>query len=126
MRAHRHTKAIDYVRVSCEQQASEGVSSDAQKHKLRDYCRAMDIELLDIIADEGYSASTLKRPGLQVALSMLKRGQAHSLIVVKLDPTKQMLDCLALWSYRPGNESALNTICGQPLFDCALTQPKCH
>ncbi|PSM31761.1 recombinase family protein [Haliangium sp. UPWRP_2] len=85
MRAQRNTKAVGYVRVSSEQQASEGVSLDAQKHKLRDYCRAMDIDLVDIIADEGYSASTLKRPGLQVALSMLKRGQAHSLIVVKLD-----------------------------------------
>ena len=44
-----------------------------------------DIDLVDVIADEGFSASTLKRPGLQAALSMLKRGQAQTLIVVKLD-----------------------------------------
>ena len=85
MRTQRRTKAVGYVRVSSEQQASEGVSLDAQRHKLRDYCRAMDIDLIDIIADEGYSASSLKRPGLQAALSMLRNGKATTLIVVKLD-----------------------------------------
>lgn len=69
MRTQRHTKAIGYVRASSEQQASEGVSLDAQKHKLRDYFRAMDIELVDIVADEGYSASTLKRSGERSAVA---------------------------------------------------------
>jgi DNA invertase Pin-like site-specific DNA recombinase len=45
----------------------------------------MDIDLIDIIADEGYSASNLKRPGLQAALAMLRSGRASTLIVVKLD-----------------------------------------
>lgn len=85
MKAQRRTKAVGYVRVSTERQACEGVSLDAQRHKLGDYCRAMDIELVDIVADEGYSASTLKRPGLQAALAMLRKGKAESLIVVKLD-----------------------------------------
>jgi site-specific DNA recombinase len=85
MGTQRRTKAVGYVRVSSEQQASEGVSLDAQRHRLRDYCKAMDIELVDIISDEGYSASTLKRPGLQVALTMLKQRRADSLIIVKLD-----------------------------------------
>src|SRR5437868_6467849 len=85
MGTQQRTKAVGYVRVSSEQQVSEGVSLDAQRHRLRDYCKAMDIELVDIIADEGYSASTLKRPGLQVALSMLRQRRADSLIIVKLD-----------------------------------------
>lgn len=85
MRPQRRTKAIGYVRVSSEQQAQEGVSLNAQRQKLRDYCRAMDIELIDIVADEGYSASSLKRPGLQAALAKLQQGQAQSLIVTKLD-----------------------------------------
>ena len=69
MRTQRHTKAIGYVRVSSKQQASEGVSLDAQKHKLRDYCRTMAIELVDILADEGYSASTPKRSGDRSAVA---------------------------------------------------------
>lgn len=94
--AQRRTKAIGYVRVSSEQQAAEGVSLDAQRHKLRDYCRAMDIELVDIVADEGYSASTLKRPGLQSALTMLRKGQADSLIIVKLDRLTRCVKDLGL------------------------------
>lgn len=85
MRPQRRTKAIGYVRVSSEQQAQEGVSLNAQRQKLRDYCRAMDIELIDIIADEGFSASSLKRPGLQAALAQLRQGKAQSLVVTKLD-----------------------------------------
>jgi len=52
---------------------------------MRAYCKAMDIDLIDVIADEGYSASNLKRPGLQAALTMLRSGKACTLIVVKLD-----------------------------------------
>ena len=85
MRTQRRTKAVGYVRVSSEQQATEGVSLDAQRYKMRAYCKAMDIDLIDIIADEGYSASNLKRPGLRAALAMLRNGQARTLIVVKLD-----------------------------------------
>ncbi len=85
MKPQQRTKAIGYIRVSSDQPVQEGVSLDAQRHKLRDYCRAMDIELIDIVADEGYSASTLKRPGLQVALGKLQRGLAQALIVTKLD-----------------------------------------
>ena len=85
MRTQRRTKAVGYVRVSSEQQATEGVSLDAQRCKMRAYCKAMDIDLIDIIADEGYSASNLKRPGLQAALAMLRSGRASTLIVVKLD-----------------------------------------
>ena len=47
------------------------------------YCKTMDIDLIDIIADEGYSASNVKRPGLQAALAMLRSGRASTLIVVK-------------------------------------------
>ncbi|HRI52666.1 MAG TPA: recombinase family protein [Pseudomonadota bacterium] len=85
MRTQRRTKAVGYVRVSSEQQATEGVSLDAQRCKMRAYCKAMDIDLIDIIADEGYSASNLKRPGLRAALAMLRNGQASTLIIVKLD-----------------------------------------
>ena len=62
MRTQRRTKAVGYVRVSSEQQATEGVSLDAQRYKMRAYCKAMDVDLIDDIADEGYSASNLKRP----------------------------------------------------------------
>lgn len=77
--------AIGYVRVSCVEQAQDGVSLDVQKDKLRAYCKLNRIRLIDIKSDEGISGGTLERPGLQSALRMLERGQAHVLVVAKLD-----------------------------------------
>ena len=45
--------AIGYVRVSTQEQATEGVSLDAQRDKLRAYCKANDIKLIDISAHHG-------------------------------------------------------------------------
>jgi DNA invertase Pin-like site-specific DNA recombinase len=76
--------AIGYVRVSTQEQATEGVSLDAQRDRLRAYCKANHIRLVDILADEGISGSTLDRLALQAALRMIRRGRANTLIVVKL------------------------------------------
>lgn len=67
------------------EQAQEGVSLDVQKEKLRAYCKVHRIRLIDIKSDEGISGGTIDRPGLQSALRMLERGQAHVLVVAKLD-----------------------------------------
>lgn len=78
-------RAIGYVRVSTEEQSREGVSLDAQADKLRQYAALDEIELVEIIRDEGQSAKTLERPGLQRALKMLRDGQADGLLIAKLD-----------------------------------------
>src|SRR5438128_12384008 len=83
--------AIGYVRVSTQEQAAEGVSLDTQRDRLRVYCQASGIKLIDIVADEGISGSTLNRPGLQAALQMIKRGRANTLIVAKLDRLSRSL-----------------------------------
>ena len=95
MRTHRHTDnpqtAIGYVRVSTQEQATDGVSLDAQRDRLRAYCKLHGLKLIDIKADEGYSGSTLDRPGLQAALQLLRRGRANTLLVVKLDRLSRSL-----------------------------------
>src|SRR5438445_3184221 len=79
------TKAIGYIRVSTDKQAEHGVSLDAQQAKLAAYAALYDVELVEVIVDAGVSAKTLERPGLQRALHMLRKGQAHALLVAKLD-----------------------------------------
>jgi DNA invertase Pin-like site-specific DNA recombinase len=79
------TQAIGYIRVSTDQQATHGVSLDAQHAKLTAYAALYDIELVEVIVDAGVSAKTLDRPGLQRAFSLLRKGQAHALLVAKLD-----------------------------------------
>lgn len=79
------TRAVAYVRVSTEQQASEGSSLEAQKEKLALYARLHNLELVALEVDAGLSASTLERPGLTRALERLATFQAEALVVVKLD-----------------------------------------
>lgn len=64
------TAAIAYVRVSTEQQATEGVSMAAQLERIRAYCLANGLELVAIHEDAGLSGKRAdNRPGLQAALT---------------------------------------------------------
>jgi site-specific DNA recombinase len=76
---------IGYPRVSTEEQFKDGVSIDAQIAKIKAYCLLYGLNLVDIIVDAGVSAKSLKRPGLQAALAMLKAKKADGIVVTKLD-----------------------------------------
>ena len=82
--AHR-LRAIGYVRVSTDQQAQEGVSLQAQETRIRAHCVSQELELIDLIIDDGYSAKSLERPGIKRALGLLGAGKADAIVVVKLD-----------------------------------------
>lgn len=78
-------KVVGYVRVSTEEQASGGVSLEAQEAKLRAYADLYGLDLVAVVADAGASAKSLDRPGLRAALAHLDRGDATGLLVAKLD-----------------------------------------
>lgn len=106
--------AIGYVRVSSQEQATEGVSLVAQRDRLRSYCKLNGIRLIDIVSDEGISGSTLARPGLQVALHLLRRGRANTLVVVKLDRLSRSLRdvCALVDDYFTDERYHLLSVCG--------------
>jgi DNA invertase Pin-like site-specific DNA recombinase len=79
------TKAIGYVRVSTQEQATHGYSLDAQIDKIKGYANLYDIELIDIVIDAGVSAKSLNREGLQNVLQALDSGKADAVIIFKLD-----------------------------------------
>jgi site-specific DNA recombinase len=83
--AGKGTRVVGYVRVSTSGQAERGVSLAAQEEKLRGYATLYGLDLVAVIRDEGESAKSLDRPGLQRALSMLDRGEADGVLVAKLD-----------------------------------------
>jgi len=86
-------KAIGYVRVSTNEQASEGVSLDNQTAKIGQYCQLNDLELIEVISDPGESGKNLKRPGIQRLLGELKNIDA--VVVYKLDRlSRKVLDTL--------------------------------
>ncbi|MBP2216792.1 recombinase family protein [Arthrobacter sp. CAN_C5] len=76
--------ALGYVRVSTAEQVEQGASLDAQRAALIAEAdkRGWDVE---IVADEGVSAKTLNRPGLQGALARLDGGAADYLLSIRLD-----------------------------------------
>src|SRR5262249_30798845 len=56
---------------------------DAQRDRLWAYCRINGLKIIDIKAYEGYSGSTLDRPGLQAALHN-DQARSRTLIVSPL------------------------------------------
>ncbi|RKT78672.1 DNA invertase Pin-like site-specific DNA recombinase [Terracoccus luteus] len=70
--------------MSTAEQATEGASVDAQRAALGAEAlrRGWDCE---VVADEGFSAKDLRRPGLASALERLDSGGADALLAVRLD-----------------------------------------
>jgi site-specific DNA recombinase len=78
-------QVVGYVRVTTEDQARDGVSISAQQAKLEAYCLVKDWTLVQVIRDEGYSAKSLKRPGLETLLALVEARRVAAVIVYKLD-----------------------------------------
>jgi DNA invertase Pin-like site-specific DNA recombinase len=76
-------RAVGYVRVSTDMQASEGMSLDAQRSAIESYCAMMGIKLVKLCQDV-MSGGKDVRPGLADALRTLQ-GSADVLIVLKFD-----------------------------------------
>jgi site-specific DNA recombinase len=102
---------VAYVRVSTEKQADKGVSLEAQKAKVEAYAQLYEIDLVDIVVDAGASAKSLSRPGLEIALGMLRDGRADALLIVKLDRlTRSVKDLGSLLDkyFAPGKAALLS------------------
>lgn len=78
-------KAVGYIRVSTEEQATQGISLEAQKQKIEAYCVTKDLELVGIVEEGGKSAKNLNRPGFQKILSMVRSKEIEAVVIVKLD-----------------------------------------
>lgn len=79
-------KAIGYVRVSTEKQADEGDSFMVQSDKIRGYCLAKDINVIEILQEScSGGIAPRKRPTMKVILDRIKKGEANAIIVSKLD-----------------------------------------
>jgi len=80
-------KAVCYVRVSTMEQATQGVSLEAQEEKLRAYCQMTGLEIVKIIKEEGISATKpLKdRPGGKELIEIINKKKANHVVTLKLD-----------------------------------------
>jgi len=88
-------KAVGYVRVSTVLQADLGISLEAQRNKVGAQASLKDLELVETITDDS-SGKSMKRPGLQKVLAMVRAGTVNACIVTKLDRLTRRLSDL-LW-----------------------------
>ena len=78
-------KAYGYIRVSTEDQVKKGLSLSVQEKKVKAFCMVNDLELVEIISDEGISAKNMDRPGLKKLIDLSSSSEAEAVIVYKLD-----------------------------------------
>lgn len=78
-------KTIGYLRVSSDGQAENGFGLDVQRERIEAYAKALGLVIDDFIVDDGYSGTTLDRPGLTDLLGRIARGEVNRVIVYKID-----------------------------------------
>lgn len=78
-------RMIGYVRVSTDEQARSGLGLEAQVRSVTDECERRGWRMVRLVRDEGVSAKTLERPGLQQALRAIADGKADGIVAAKLD-----------------------------------------
>ncbi len=77
-------KAIGYARVSTAEQARNGISLEVQQEKVEAMAKVQGAELAEIIVEDA-SAKTLRRPGMERVLAMVRARQVDAVIIYKLD-----------------------------------------
>jgi site-specific DNA recombinase len=82
-------RVIGYTRVSTLEQATEGMSLDAQASRIRAWSDATAADVVEIIRDEGVSGTKLlaHRPGGKRVADLLdaRRPEADAVVVVRMD-----------------------------------------
>ncbi len=92
----RANLVLGYLRVSTEEQAASGLGLSDQHRVITNEANNRGWDLM-FLSDEGFSAKNLARPGIATALDMLKRGDASTLVVSKLDRlSRSLLDFAGL------------------------------
>jgi DNA invertase Pin-like site-specific DNA recombinase len=87
-------RAALIIRVSTEEQKKFGISVETQKSDLINYCKERGYGY-DLFVDEGFSASSMKRPALQSFLSTITKYQI--VLFTKLDRlSRNVLDANTL------------------------------
>lgn len=95
--AARSQLAAAYVRVSTEEQATHGVSLDAQMERVRAYAATKGLRLEMIYRDEGISAGIplAARPEGARLVEAVHRGEFAHVVAVKLDRCfRSAADCM--------------------------------
>ena len=89
--------AVGYIRVSTEEQATEGVSIQTQDEKVRAYATRRNLNLIDVVVESGVSEGKPleEREGGRRVLDLVRSKAVAAVVVVKLDRAfRDAADCL--------------------------------
>jgi DNA invertase Pin-like site-specific DNA recombinase len=92
-------RAAIYLRVSTMEQASEGVSLEAQEERLRAYCHLASLDPVAILREEGVSGGKplATRPGGAELIDLVARKRVAHVVALKLDRLfRDTIDCLTM------------------------------
>lgn len=78
-------KLISYTRVSTEDQADYGTGLETQELENALFARRMEAHIVGVESDPGVSGTIYPRPGLERALQRIEAGEAHGLLVHRVD-----------------------------------------
>jgi DNA invertase Pin-like site-specific DNA recombinase len=89
--------ALAYIRVSTAEQGISGLGLEAQRAAAAAYCEREGLDLLDTVVEVASGKSTRGRPLLADTLNRLDAGEAHRLVVSKVDRlARNLLDLLGM------------------------------
>lgn len=88
--------AAIYVRVSTQEQATQGFSLNAQQEALENYAKALGYEIHKIYRDEGKSAKDMNRPEMNKMLKDAESGKFSAIFIYKLDRFSRSIKDLIL------------------------------
>ena len=78
-------KVLGYIRVSSKMQSEKGYSMKNQLIKIKDYCRYMEYELVDVFEDNGISGMSVdKRGGYKEMVEFLVNNEIDGVVVYSL------------------------------------------
>jgi site-specific DNA recombinase len=92
------SRAVGYVRISVDR--PDETSTETQDQRIRAYCVAHGLDVVDVVVETGrsaFKASRSSRPGFRRAMGLVTAGAADTLICWKLDRAcRDTRDTLAL------------------------------
>jgi len=78
-------KVLGYIRVSSKMQSEKGYSMKNQLIKIKDYCKYMEYELVDVFEDNGISGMSVdKRGGYKEMVEFLVNNEIDGVVVYSL------------------------------------------
>ena len=94
-------KTILYARVSTESQAMDG-TIQSQVELLRQFAKEQELEIIEKILDDGYSGTSLNRPGLDQVRDIAAGGKTEAILVLSPDrlARKQELQIILMAEFK--------------------------